>query len=48
MNTARPSAEERHVAWKARELAKAPPLTQEQLADLRRVLLPPEPLARPA
>jgi hypothetical protein len=35
-------------AWIERELAKAGPLTQEQQRDLRRVLLPPSPIARPA
>jgi hypothetical protein len=35
-------------AWIARQLAKAGPLTQEQQAELRRVLLPPKPVKRPA
>lgn len=34
-------------AWLEAELAKAGPLTQQQQADLRRVLLPPAPLPAP-
>lgn len=35
-------------AWIERELAKAGPLTQQQQAELRRVLLPPKQLRKPA
>jgi hypothetical protein len=35
-------------AWIARELAKAGPLTQEQQKELRRLLLPPQPIRKPA
>lgn len=35
-------------AWLREQLAKAGPLTQEQQAQLRRVLLPPAPIKRPA
>jgi hypothetical protein len=35
-------------AWVERELAKAGPLTQEQQRELRRVLLPPVPIPKPA
>lgn len=35
-------------AWVERELAKSPPLTEQQREALRRVLLPPTPLKRPA
>jgi hypothetical protein len=34
--------------WVEAELKKAPPLTQEQQQNLRRVLLPTRPIARPA
>ena len=39
----RPSYEAERDAWVERELAAAPPLTQQQLADLRRLLLPQAP-----
>lgn len=39
----RPLPQQERDAWKARELASAPPLTQQQLADLRRLLLPQAP-----
>lgn len=35
-------------AWIAAQLAKAGPLTQQQQAELRRVLLPAKPLRKPA
>lgn len=40
--------DERRAAWLARQLAQAPPLTEQQRADLRRVLTPPRPIKRPA
>lgn len=44
----RPAEAEARSAWKARELAKAGPLTQEQQRELRRLLLPAEVLRKPA
>ena len=38
---------EQRGAWIAAQLAKAGPLTQEQQAELRRLLLPPQPLTAP-
>ena len=40
MSTSRPTYQEECAAWKARELAKAPPFTQAQLAEFRGILLP--------
>jgi hypothetical protein len=39
---------QRREDWIAEQLEHVGPLTQEQQAELRRVLLPPKPLRKPA